>query len=240
GLDPGRAPRGVGSHRRAGGVPPQARGGPLGEGAGLSADREYRAPPREPGPRRRGDRAGRGAARRPPRASQYSVSWLGVAEPADAPAHAGADRIGALRRRRSPEAARGADGGGVRRARLLRRVPARVHGRVGPPLPGVPSYGQRRRDRPGLLALAGPRARRGGAGRRRTRGTATRQLQVPFRPGAGRRMSFPRAALLLALLASPGRADQVFVSSERGDDVRVVSTEKDAVVAVIPVGKRPR
>ena len=75
---------------------------------------------------------------------------------------------------------------------------------------------------------------------RRTRGTATRQLQVPFRPGTGRRMSFPRAALLLALLASPGRADQVFVSSERGDDVRVVSTEKDAVVAVIPVGKRPR
>jgi len=49
-----------------------------------------------------------------------------------------------------------------------------------------------------------------------------------------------RAALLLALLAPPARADLVFVSDERGDDLRVVSTERGAVVAAIPVGKRPR
>jgi YVTN family beta-propeller protein len=47
-------------------------------------------------------------------------------------------------------------------------------------------------------------------------------------------------AVLACLFSLAARADLVFVSDERGDDLRVLSTESNSEVAAIAIGKRPR
>ena len=53
-------------------------------------------------------------------------------------------------------------------------------------------------------------------------------------------MIFLRFALPVLLAAAASRADSIFVSDERGDDLRVLSSESHGLIATIPVGKRPR
>src|SRR5512138_359339 len=49
------------------------------------------------------------------------------------------------------------------------------------------------------------------------------------------------ALLALALVAAPAGAElRIFVTNEKSDDVTVVNASTRAVVATIPVGRRPR
>src|SRR4051812_37019147 len=101
-----------------------------------------------------------------------------------------------------------------------RRSPGEGHAIV----EGAP---RRQADRPALHVHQGAQRR------------APRPGQTP--PSDRRAMRFlPAGALLACFVSLAARADLVFVSDERGDDVRVLSTEDHTQVAAIAVGKRPR
>ena len=138
--------------------------------------------------------------RRPPRAGQHAVPRLGARQPGGAASVAGRRRRSARRRARRTRSVAWQDGDPLRAPRLLRRSPARLHGRLGAPL----RRRHARRDRAPLPP---------GAGDRRA------VLVLAERPRAfARRRSGPKVLASAPFAARPGCPQPCRTCDERTVD----------------------